>query len=99
MEQFTYFVDKLKTTEDVDGKSLLYNSMIVYGGAISDGNKHSHSNLPIVVAGQAGGKFKTGRHVNLGGDFPLSNLYVRMLNEFGAKTKRFGDSTGALQMV
>ena len=52
-----------------------------------------------MVAGKAGGKFKTGRHVNLGGDVPLSNLYVRMLNEFGAKTKRFGDSTGALQMV
>ena len=54
MEQLAYFVDKLKSTEDVDGKSLLHNSMVVYGGAISDGNQHWHHDLPIVVAGAAG---------------------------------------------
>ena len=57
MEQLAYFVDKLKSTEDIDGKSLLHNSMVVYGGAISDGNKHLHHDLPIVVAGAGGGKF------------------------------------------
>ncbi len=99
MEQFAYFIDKMKKTKDVDGKSLLHNSMIVYGGAISDGNRHNHNDLPIVVAGHAGGKFKPGRHVNLGGNVPLSNLYVRMLNEFGVAAARFGDSTGALKRV
>ncbi len=99
MEQFAYFVDKMKNTEDVDGKSLLHNSMVVYGGAISDGNAHNHDNLPILVAGQAGGKFKSGGHVHLGGKVPLSNLYVRMLNEFGVESERFGDSTGALKKI
>lgn len=99
MEQLAYFVDKLKNTEDVDGKSLLHNSMVVYGGAISDGNAHNHNDLPIVVAGQAGGNFKSGRHVDFGGNVPLSNLYVRMLDEFGVKTKSFGDSTGSLRKV
>lgn len=99
MEQFAYFVDKMKNTEDVDGKSLLHNSMVVYGGAISDGNAHSHDDLPIIVAGQAGGKFKSGGHVHLGGKVPLSNLYVRMLNELGVESERFGDSTGALKKI
>lgn len=96
LTQLAYFIDKMKTTKDVDGKSLLHNSMVVYGGAISDGDRHNHDDLPILVAGAAGGRFKPGKHVHLGGRVPLSNLYVRMLKEFGVESKRFGDSTGSL---
>ncbi len=99
MQQLAYFLEKLKTTEDVDGKSLLHNSMIVYGGCISDGDRHNHDDLPIVVAGNAGGAFTPGRHVDLGEKVPLSNLYVRMLNEFGVNERRFGDSTGTLKKI
>lgn len=99
IEQLAYFLDKMKTTQDADGKSLLHNSMIVYGGCISDGNRHNHNDLPIVVAGNAGGAFAPGRHVELGADMPLSNLYLRMLNEFGVDAKRFGDSTEALRKI
>jgi hypothetical protein len=73
--------------------------MIVYGGCISDGDRHNHDDLPIVVAGNAGGAFSPGRHVELGEDVPLSNLYLRMLEEFGVKEKRFGDSTGSLRKI
>lgn len=99
MEQLAYFLDRLKNTPDVDGKSLLHNSMIVYGGCISDGDRHNHNDLPIVVAGNAGGAFTPGRHVDLGEDVPLSNLYLRMLEEFGLKEQRFGDSTGSLRKI
>ena len=99
MERLAYFLDKLKTTKDVDGKSLLHNSMIVYGGCISDGDRHNHNDLPILVAGNAGGAFTPGRHVDLGEDVPLSNLYLRMLEEFGVKNKSFGDSTGVLRKI
>lgn len=99
MEQLAYFLDRLKNTPDVDGKSLLYNSMIVYGGCISDGDRHNHDDLPIVVAGNAGGAFTPGRHIDLGENVPLSNLYLRMLEEFGVKANRFGDSTGALRKI
>ena len=98
-QKLAYFLEALKNTEDVDGNSLLHNSMIVYGSCISDGNSHSHRNLPVVVAGNGGGKFKTGRHVDLGGHTPMSNLYVRMLNEFGVKTRKFGDSSGKLRDI
>lgn len=99
MEQFAYFMEKMKTTKDVDGKSLLHNSMIVYGGCISDGDRHNHDDLPIVVAGNAGGAFTPGRHVDLGEDVPMANLHLRMLEEFGVKEKRFGDSTGVLRKI
>lgn len=99
MEQYAYFLDKLHNTEDVDGKSLLHNSMVLYGSCIADGNRHNNDNIPIVLAGNAGGEFKPGRHNDTGGGTPVSNLYVRMLQEFGVDTKRFGDSTGALRKV
>lgn len=99
LSQLSYFLERMKTTEDVDGKSLLHNSMIVYGSCISDANRHDHSDLPIILAGNAGGAFNPGRHVELGEDVPLSNLYLRMLQEFGVDEKRFGDSTGALRKI
>lgn len=97
--QLAYFLKQMKETEDVDGNSLLHNSMIVYGSGISDGNRHNHNDLPVIVAGGGGGAFKPGRHVDLGEEVPLSNLYVRMLNEFGVPTKSFGDSTGTLKKI
>jgi len=99
LAKLAYFLQKMKDTEDVDGQSLLHNSMIVYGSGISDGNRHNHNDLPVIVAGHAGGAFKAGRHVDLREEVPLSNLYVRMLNEFGISDKNFGDSTGALKNI
>lgn len=99
LAKLAYFLQRLKDTEDVDGKSLLHNSMIVYGSGISDGNRHNHNDLPVIVAGGGGGAFTPGRHVDLQDEVPLSNLYVRMLNEFGVDDKRFGDSTGILEKI
>jgi hypothetical protein len=99
MQQFAYFIEKMRDTEDVDGKSLLHNSMIVYGGCISDGDRHNHDDLPIVLAGHGGGAFKPGRHVDLGENVPMANLYLRMLEEMGINERRFGDSTGTLRKV
>lgn len=99
LAQLSYFLEKMKTTEDVDGKSLLHNSMIVYGSGISDGNRHNHDDLPIILAGHGGGAFKPGKHVDLGENVPLANLYLRMLEEFGVSEKRFGDSTGVLGKI
>ena len=93
MERFAKFLDKLAQTKDVDDNSLLHNSMVVYGGAIADGNRHTHDNLPVILAGAAGGALETGRYVQLD-DTPMSNLFVSMLNHYGVKTDSFGDSTG-----
>ena len=58
MQHFANFIDKLSHTKDVDDSSLLHNSMIVYGGAIADGNRHTHDNLPVILAGSAGACFR-----------------------------------------
>lgn len=98
-EQLAYFLERLRSTEDVDGKSLLYNSMIVWGSGLSDADRHSHNDLPVILAGNAGGKFEPGRHVDLKTDIPMNNLFMRMLQEVGAPTGRIGDSTGILKAV
>ncbi|HYR58605.1 MAG TPA: DUF1552 domain-containing protein [Chthoniobacteraceae bacterium] len=98
-QQLAYFLTKLRDTKERDGRSILDNSMIVYCGGLSDGNRHAHDNLPVVLAGRAGGVLTPGRHVNLGDKTPMTNLYVRMLNIMGVPTDRFGDSTGILKTV
>ena len=97
MEQFAYFLSKLKSVNEGEG-TLLDNSMIVYGGAISDGNRHNHDNLPILLAGRGGGTLAVGRHVKLD-KTPMTNLYLSMLDRMGVKTERVGDSTGKLENV
>ncbi|TWT87200.1 hypothetical protein Mal64_27380 [Pseudobythopirellula maris] len=97
--QFARFLERLDATEDSDGRSLLYNSQIVYGSGNSDGNRHTHDNLPIVLAGAAGGAYRTGRYMDHGSR-PLANLYLKMAETAGASDlKRFGDSTEALRNV
>ncbi|MDB4405959.1 DUF1552 domain-containing protein [bacterium] len=99
VRQLAYFLEKMKATEDVDGNTLLHNSMIVWGSGLSDADRHSHDDLPIIVAGNAGGKFLTGRHLELPEKTPLNNLYMRMLRESGAPVDRIGDSSGVLKGI
>jgi hypothetical protein len=96
VELFSYFVERLKATNDGDG-SLLDHSTLLYGGAISDGNQHSNHNLPLVVVGHAGG-LKGGRHVAAEEKTPAANLFVDILNRSGVETESFGDSTGRLAL-
>jgi hypothetical protein len=99
VEQFAGLLQRLKDTKDVDGQSLLHNSMIVYGGGNADGNRHTHSNLPIVLAGHGGGALKTGRYVRHG-SVPASNLFLNIADLMGVSgLEQFGDSTGRLADV
>jgi hypothetical protein len=99
MKQFAWFLQKMEETKDVDGKSLLHNSMIVYGCGNSDGNRHTHHNLPVVLAGNGGGTLEAGRYVKAGGQ-PMSNLFLTMADRMGVKNlDRFGDSTKPLTIV
>jgi hypothetical protein len=96
VRQFARFLEKLQATKDTDGKSLLHNSMIVYGSGNADGNRHTHSNLPVVLAGSGGGTLTPGRYVKHGSK-PLTNLYLSMADRLGLRdVARFGDSVGRL---
>ena len=99
VQQFAKFLEKLESIKDVDGHSILHNSMIVYGSGNSDGNRHTHSNLPIILAGHGGGSLTTGRYAKYKAK-PLNNLYLSMLDRFGIDgVPRLGDSTGRLDGV
>ncbi len=96
VEQLARFLSRLERTEDVDGRSLLHNSMLVYGSGNSDGNRHTHDNLPIVLAGGGGGTLQGGRAVHHRSD-PACNLFLGLADRMGATDlARFGDSTGRL---
>ncbi len=98
-ERFAEFLAMLEAKKDGDGQSVLHNSMIVYGCGNSDGNRHTHTNLPIVLAGNGGGSFNPGRHRDTN-SVPLCNLYLNMLDTMGVPPlERFGDSTGRLASI
>jgi hypothetical protein len=94
--QFADFLNKLKAIEEGDG-TLLDHAMVVYGSGISDGNRHNHNDLPVLLAGKGGGSIRTGRHLRFPKDTPLNNLYLAMLDRIGAPIDQLGDSTGRLE--
>jgi hypothetical protein len=95
MQQIARFVQKLHETKEGEG-TLLENSMVVIGCGISDGDRHNHNDLPILLAGRGGGAIQQGIVRKYDRNTPLCNLYVSMLNNMGIQTTRFGDSTGPL---
>lgn len=98
IDQFGYLLTRLAAIREGDG-SLLDHCMLMYGSGISDGDRHNHDDLPIILAGGGAGKIKTGRHIRYADKTPLCNLYLWMLKQMGAKVDQFGDSTAALDQL
>ena len=96
LEHFAYFINKLKSTPDGDG-TLLDRMMVLYGSGLSDGNQHTHNELPVVLAGAGNGALRPGRHVRYPKETPMNNLYVAMLDHMGVPPEKIGDSTGELE--
>lgn len=93
-----YVLEKLDSIHEGDG-TLLDNSMILYGAGISDGDRHNHDNLPILIAGGGGGTIKQGKHVRYQPNTPLNNLYLSLLDRMGVRTESLGDSTGKIEQL
>src|SRR5262247_1041697 len=91
VSSLTYFFNRLKSTPDGDG-TLLDHSLILYGSTLSDGNEHNHDPLPVILVGGASGRVKGGRHVKYAQHTPMANLYVSLLDKFGIRQEKFGDS-------
>ena len=96
IRQFAYLLEKLKGVKEGEG-TLLDNCMIAYGSGNSDGDRHNHDDLPILLAGGGGGTIKTGRHVRFTNETPVSNLWVSMLERIDVRAP-VGDSTGGLAL-
>jgi hypothetical protein len=95
IDRFAYLLARLKQVHEGSG-TLLDNCMLVYGSGISDGDRHNHDDLPIILAGGGGGRIRTGRHIRYQNGTPMCNLYLWMMQQMGVKADRFGDSTAAL---
>lgn len=99
VKQFTSFLRKLDKVQEADGNSLLHNCMVVYGSGNADGNRHSHDNLPIILAGHGGGTLTPGRYVRYSSQ-PVSNLFLGMADRLSIPNlSHFGDSTSRLADV
>jgi hypothetical protein len=97
VQLFSYLVEKLRNTPDGDG-NLLDHSMLMIGGGMSNGNIHSHMDVPIALVGGAGG-FKGNRHLATPMGTPLSNLLVTLVDKAGVPIESFGDSTGTVDLT
>jgi hypothetical protein len=96
--RFAEFLEKLDGIKDGEG-TLLDHSMIVYGSAIADGNRHDHHNLPILLAGRGNGTITTDRHIVYPKETPLNNLFLSLLDRMNVQIERLGDSTGRLDRL
>lgn len=96
MNRLAKFLSRLQSSQDAEGRSLLDQSMIVYGSGIADANRHTHDNLPLILAGGGGGSLRGGRLLEAGSQ-PMCNLFLSLADRMGvANVKRFGDSSGRL---
>jgi hypothetical protein len=95
---YAYLLDRMKVTPDGDG-NLLDHALVLYGSSLSDGNLHTHHDLPIVLAGSGAGANKGNRHVMYPKETPLNNLLLTMLEAAGVNVNKLGDSTGKLDCL
>ncbi|MEM7558719.1 MAG: DUF1552 domain-containing protein [Planctomycetota bacterium] len=95
---FAEFLEQMDAVQEGDG-TLLDHSIVTLGSGLGDGEHHTMNELPIVMAGSAAGKLKTGGVVNCPADTPLANLWLLQAQLMGAGLDRFADSTGPLDSL
>jgi hypothetical protein len=98
-KMLAYYLDRLSATPDGDG-SLLDHAMILYGSALSDGNLHLYTNLPLLLVGGSAVGIKGGRHIRFPKGTPMTNLLLTMLDKANVPhVEKLGDSTGRLDLT
>jgi hypothetical protein len=98
MEQFSRFLEKLKSVQEPESDgTLLDSTMVLLGSGMGNANSHTNNDLPIILAG---GGFRHGEYKQHPKEsskrIPLCNLYASMLQRFGVETDRFSAGTGTL---
>lgn len=95
VQQFTYIVEKMKAIDE-GGTSLLDNSLLMFASSLFDGDAHGADQLPIVLAGKAGGQLQTGRildYLDRGNENRRAcSLFLSVMDLMGVSLERFGDA-------
>ncbi|MGC4090069.1 MAG: DUF1552 domain-containing protein [Polyangiaceae bacterium] len=101
VEQLAYLMQKLKSIEEANGTTALTNTTIYWSSDISDGQRHNHDDIPVILAGYGGGALKPGKHVayTRNAHQKMSNLLLNVLGTVGVTGVTLGDSSGALSDV
>ncbi|PRQ03743.1 hypothetical protein ENSA5_12930 [Enhygromyxa salina] len=89
-EQLAYLITRLKAIPEGDG-TVFDNTVILWTNEQAKGNNHSRHDMPYLLAGSAGGYFKTGRYITQDGDVGHNKLMVSLLNAMGIETETFGN--------
>jgi hypothetical protein len=93
------FLNKLKGMRDADGKTLLDNTIVMFGTGMGDASRHSNDNLPTIVAG---GGFKHGSHLAFSRSAPepeqrlLGDLFISIERQLGIESTAFSNATRSL---
>ncbi|MCA9140850.1 MAG: DUF1552 domain-containing protein [Planctomycetales bacterium] len=95
MEKFDYLLTKMKSYKDHKG-TLLDHSIVLFGSGMGHSDNHTVKRVPIILAGQGGGRIKTGRYVRYAENQELGRLHLALLNKFGINLDSFGQSTQPL---
>jgi hypothetical protein len=95
IQQLAYVLEKMSSIREDDG-TLLDSTMVVYAAGISDGDRHSHDDLPILLADKGAGTIKSGRHVVYPNQTPMKDLFLSLLDRIGVHGETLGDSTTKL---
>jgi hypothetical protein len=90
MAQVGYFLDRLASTLQPDGSSLLDSAAVLVCSGISDPDTHVGTGLPVIVAGRCGGALATGQHLQV--DRALPGLHVSLMQAMGLSVSTFGDA-------
>jgi hypothetical protein len=99
LEQLANLLGKLKAIpEGTDGTTALDNTAIYWSSDVSDGQRHNHDDIPVILAGKGGGALHPGRHIAFARNThqKMANLLLAMLGTVGVTDSTFGDSTGPL---
>ena len=95
--QMAYLFGRMKDIREADGRTLLENSMIVYGSSLGDGNEHDKYHLPVVFAGGGGGTIKTGRQIKFDKPTDLASVHLAFLQRMGIEIDKFGTADGPME--
>ena len=93
VEQYAYLLGKMDAIVESNGLTMLDNSLVYFSSEVQDGNTHTHTDLPILLAGSAGGATVTGEHIVAKKAEPLANMYRTLLEAWGTPDDTFGNST------
>ncbi len=97
-QMFAYLLQKLKSTSDGDG-TLLDHSLIVYGSGISEGDRHSYKDLPILLAGGKSAQIEGGNHIRYPEGTQMTDLYATLLDKLGVPVENVAEGTKRLEFT